>query len=94
MKLLDCFKSLSYIQVQIGQSCFFWADKWNQQPLSSEYPQLFSFAKNKYITVSKFFALQQPQIAFNLPLSAEAFEQLQLIQSFVEHFPLTDQKDN
>lgn len=58
-----------------------------------EYPELFSFARNKSISVSELFTRQHIEDLFSLPLSAEAFEQLQSVQSFIDHFPLTDQED-
>ena len=51
LKLLETFKSLSKVNVQNGQTCLFWQDNWMQQPLKSDYPELYSFAKNKWISV-------------------------------------------
>jgi len=61
--------------------------------LKLEYPELFSFAKNKAITACKFFSQQLTQDLFSLPLSTEAFQQLQILQSFRDHFPLSEQED-
>lgn len=33
LKLLDCFKSFTMVQVQNGNSCFLWLDTWIHQPL-------------------------------------------------------------
>lgn len=68
-------------------------DNWIQQPLKLEYPELFSFAKNKKISVNMLYSQQQLQSLFSLPLSIEAFQQMQLIQAFIENFPLNDQND-
>lgn len=65
LKLLDCFKSFSLVQIQNGQSCQFWSDRWNQQPWKLQYPELFSFAKNKAISVSNFYSQQHIQNAFS-----------------------------
>ena len=81
------------VQVQNGDTCLFWHDKWLQQPLKDDYPELYSFALNNNLSVTNFYAHQQLQEIFSLPLSAEAFQQLQLIQSFIDQFPLTDQHD-
>jgi hypothetical protein len=48
---------------------------WNQEPLEPQYPELFSFARNKDILVHKFFNLYPTQGLFSLPVSSEAFQQ-------------------
>jgi len=93
MKLLETFKSFSTVQVQNGDACLFWHDKWLQQPLKEDYPELYSFALNNNVSVTNYYAHQQLQEIYSLPLSTEAFQQFQLVHSFIEHFPLTDQHD-
>lgn len=51
LKLLDPFKSFSTVIVQNSQTCLFWQDTWVQQPLHLQYPELYSFAQNKLISV-------------------------------------------
>lgn len=53
LKLLQKFKEMALIQVKDGQSCLFWKDKWLIKILEQQFPQLYSFAKNKAITVSR-----------------------------------------
>lgn len=93
LNLLNEFKSFSSAQVQDGSTCLFWWDKWIQQALHLEYPELFSFAKNKEICVAKALLVQNLSDLFHLPLSLEAFNQLQVLQSFRDHFPLTNSQD-
>jgi hypothetical protein len=38
LKLLDCYKNLSKLQVMDGQSCMLWQDNWNQLNLKLEIP--------------------------------------------------------
>jgi len=64
-----------------------------QQPLKSDYPELYSFAKNKWISVHSVYHQQSINGLFGLPLSTEAFSQLQAVESIREHFPLMDQHD-
>lgn len=64
-----------------------------QQPLKLEYPELYSFAKNKWISVYTLYLQQPITDLFNLPLSTEAFTQLQSVESIRDHFPLTEQQD-
>ena len=93
LKLLQPFKSFSIIHIQNGSTCLFWEDKWIQQTLENDYPELHSFAKNKVISVRDFYAQQHLPDLFNLPLSTEAYSQMQAVQSFLEHFPLIDEDD-
>lgn len=93
LKLLDCFKSFSKVQVQNGKSCLFWSDNWSQQPLQLQYPELFSFAKNKVAPVAEFFSAQVPEDLFLLPLSTEAYQQLQTLNSIREQLTLTEFDD-
>jgi hypothetical protein len=62
-------------------------------PLKLEYPELFSFVRNKEISVAKFLSHQYLPELFFLPLSSMAYQQLQVLQSFRDHFPLTDLED-
>ena len=91
--MLEPFRAFSVVHIQNGQSCLFWTNKWNQQPLQLQYPKLYSFARDKCITISKLFSHSHIENLFILPLSAEAFNQLQIVQSFIDHFPLTEQHD-
>jgi hypothetical protein len=93
LKLLDCYKSFSTIQIQNGQSCLLWVDKWKQHPLHAEFPELFSFARNSTISVSKFVSQQPIHEVFSLPLLLEAFQQLQALQSIRDELLLSDQHD-
>jgi len=61
--------------------------------LQLQYPKLYSFARDKCITISKLFSHSHIENLFILPFSAAAFNQLQIVQSFIDHFPLTEQHD-
>lgn len=56
VKLIPQLKDLAIIQVKSGETCLFWKDKWLDQPLELEFPESYSFAKNKSITLSKVFS--------------------------------------
>lgn len=58
-----------------------------------QYPQLFFFARNSNISVQAFCAPEDIHDNFSLPLSAEAFQQFTMLQSFIMHFPLIEQND-
>lgn len=62
----------------------FWKDKWLNQPFEQEFPESYSFVKNKTISVGKAFSLRTITEMFNLPLSQIAFEQMQTLQQIIE----------
>lgn len=72
-KLLPAFKGMSMTIIGNGSSCFFWLDSWNGFSLSTSFPELFSYAKNKNITVQRVCQTTQLHELFHLPLSEEAF---------------------
>jgi hypothetical protein len=75
--------------VNDGASSFFWLDSWNGFSFSINMPQLFSFAKNKYITVQQMCHASDLHELFHLPSSEEAFQQyahlLHIIQALDLH---------
>ena len=40
----------------MGSSCLFWTDIWNDRLHSTQFPELFSFAKDRHISVQKFLS--------------------------------------
>lgn len=73
--------------VNNGCSCFFWLDSWNGFSFSTSMPELFSFVKDKYITVHQ--VCQSPTLhdLFYLPLSKEAYKQ------FIQHSVIVQSLD-
>jgi len=45
-------KSLAVIQINNGQSCLLWKDTWLDMPVKEKFPELFSFAKDRQLTIS------------------------------------------
>lgn len=93
LKLLTSFKTSATVQLQSGNTCSFWQDNWLQQPMQDQYPELYSFARNKNITVCNFYTHDPISMAFNLPLSAEAFTQLNDVQFATQYLPLINSQD-
>ena len=94
MKFLPDFKLIASPHVENGESALFWYDTWNNQSLATSAPELFSFAKNKLISVQKAFSQEAFSDLFQLPLSQPAFLQLQDIQHLIESMPLSDNNDS
>lgn len=93
LKLLPIFKGMATVKINNG-ACFFWKDTWETQTLEQQFPQAFSFAKNKNITVRKAFSHVDITELFNLPVSQIAFDQLAIIQQKMNDVNLQqDSKD-
>lgn len=80
-------------QVKSGETSLFWHDRWVNQPLSVVAPELYSFAKNKQISVHKAFNENEIANLFQLPLSQPAFLQMQEIHQIMQSHPLNDSDD-
>jgi len=90
LKLLPQFKQMASVKMNSGITCHFWKDSWESQPLQTQYPQAFSFARNKNITARKAFRFNDIAAMFNLPVSQVAYEQMASIQQKMEVLQLDD----
>lgn len=88
-KLIDKFKGMAKVNLQNGMTCFLWTDLWLDTVLATNYSKLFSFAKNKTITVSMAKATDSLHELFHLPLSEEAFAQFTHLQVILQNLQLT-----
>ena len=87
IKLLENFKQLACPNLKNGESILFWKDKWNGQELQLALPELFSYAKNEQVSAKKVLSLNDPVNLFALPLSTQAFQQLQQLSSLLQELP-------
>ena len=75
------------MQVNAGDKALFWSDNWNLgnevSSLQSRFPRLFSFAKDPWISVKAIFNSIDLYQHFHLPLSAQAFDELNLIRNML-----------
>lgn len=74
-RLIPYFRAFSQVTLGQGNSAFFWKDIWNNRQLEHEFPILFSFAKNKDITIQSFLTAQDLSQKFHLPLSVQAMQE-------------------
>lgn len=93
LKLLNDFKSLANPQIKNGQSILFWHDNWDRQPLSVSAPELHSFANYTHIAAYKAFQAESLTELLQLPISQQAFGQLQEVQQKIQNHPLSDDND-
>jgi hypothetical protein len=84
--LINTYRSVSSVVIGDGTSTNFWKDFWNSKKgsemlLCNEYPRLFSYSLNEDISVAQFLGNNTPINLFALPLSVQAFEELNEIQA-------------
>jgi hypothetical protein len=93
LKLLPSFKEMARVEMKNGSSILFWQDNWNTQDLKTLTPELYSFAKNKYIAAHKVSEQSDFTQLLHLPISEEAFEQMQHILLVLGNITPTENKD-
>jgi hypothetical protein len=93
LKLISQFKDLAVISVRDGATCLLWHDKWDGIPLSLRFPELYSFCRNKNITLKTAASLLQHQSMFHLPLSTEAYGQFVQLVVILQNLHLHSSPD-
>jgi hypothetical protein len=86
---------MALMDVKNGQTCLFYQGTWGNVNLRVNSPELFSFAKNKFISVAKAWNQNSPNQLLHLPSSDIAYDQFQdlsLIRTTDRQ--LTQNKDN
>jgi hypothetical protein len=54
LKLVDWLRGIARCRVGDETTVLFWEDIWNDHLLQQEYPRLYSYAKNKQVSVAQF----------------------------------------
>lgn len=96
MAYSDHFRGIAKCNVGDGTSVMLWNDVWNDQILREELPRLHSFAKNNKISVAKYINnhfsknkkkkyINNQSITdnFHLPMSIEAYHELQVLNDII-----------
>ena len=76
LKLLDSFKGMAMVNIHDRVTCLFWEDVWNNRVLKSQFPELFSFAKNPRISLRYALDVEGPEHLLHLPIADIALQQL------------------
>jgi hypothetical protein len=71
--LCDDYKVVAKCKVGDGSTVLFWLDVWNDLLLEQKFSRLYSYAKNKNISVAMFILNNRIEDQFHLPLSVHAF---------------------
>jgi len=84
LKLCDLFRGITNCKLGDGSTVLFWSDLWNDNVMQSKFPRLFSFAKNKKISVLQSLSNNNLQSQFHLPLSEQAYQEYQRMQDYIQ----------
>jgi hypothetical protein len=90
LKLCDIYRGISKCTVGDGTAVLFCSDIWNDLLLQDKFPRLFICKKNKSISVAKFLSTTQFSDLFHLPLSNEAWQEYQALQSIIQGIQITE----
>jgi hypothetical protein len=90
LKLCEIFRGIAKCKVGDGSTVLFWSDIWNDHLLQDKFPRLFSFAKNKKISVAQFLQNNTIEEQFHLPLSIAAFQEYQQMQALIQQIQISD----
>jgi hypothetical protein len=88
---MNSYKGMASVTIVDGYTSFFWSDIWDGRLLSSQFPELFSFAKDKHISVQSFISLSAMEASdelFHLPLSTQVYLQFQQLNSIIANITL------
>jgi hypothetical protein len=75
LSLVQNFKGLASPIIGNGRTILFWDDLWNKGIPAQQYPELFSFACNRKLSIKEAKQKEHLFEIFQLPLSEQAYEQ-------------------
>jgi hypothetical protein len=97
MKQVDIFRGISVISMGAGDTFMFWQDNWNvdglARPLMFRFLKLFSFVLNDKMAALQVYGAEDLVDLFYRPLSIQAFQELQSLQSLMQDNQLSVTKD-
>ena len=84
-RLSPIFRNIARCSLGDGTTVTFWDDLWSDdEVLAHHFPRLFSFARNPNISVSEVMSAEDLDTLFALPISQEAFEELETLGDFLQ----------
>jgi hypothetical protein len=96
--LVNTYRSISNSVIGDGTTTLFWKDFWNsgtntETLMSDAFPRLFSYTLNEDISVADFIGSTIHFNLFALPLSVQAFDELNEVQDLLQH-TITNESSN
>jgi hypothetical protein len=87
LRLNVIYRGITKCDLGDGSSICFWDDLWSDIVLSQTYPKLASFARNEGASVLEVMQAEDLESLFLLPLSQQAFEELESLQAQLQDLP-------
>lgn len=81
LRLSTLFRGIARCTVGEGKTVTFWGDLWSDDVLARRFPRLFSFAKDENASVNAVMSAEDLDSLFYLPLSQEAFEEMEMLSA-------------
>ena len=96
-KLMDKFRACSSIKPGVGDTVLFWFDNWSLGTMTDTIQQsisrLFSYAKDPNVSLLEFRSTQEINTLFHLPLSLQAYHELNKLQDILANLPVSGAND-
>ena len=92
-KLLLSFKEMAMVRINDGATCLFWEDLWQNRVPTQHFPELFSFAKKRNISIRTAKGANGPGSLFHLPISNVALQQLLILANDLNNLQKTEEFD-
>jgi len=87
LRLNTLYRGVAKYVLGNGTTVLFWEDLWSPYVLADSFPRFFSFATNSQVSVKDVMLAPDLDSLFSLPLSQEAFLELQQLQLYLEEIP-------
>ena len=84
MKFSDTYRVMMKCEIGNGSTALFWSDLWKKNTFDIMFPRLFSYAKDKLISVQEVLNTESLFDLFHLPLSIQALEELRLLEGIID----------
>jgi hypothetical protein len=72
MKYVEHFRGVASLSIGPGDTILLWDGVWNGHFLANEFPTLYSYARNKKVSVAQFMTHQDIHAHFHTPISVQA----------------------
>jgi len=92
-KLLSKYKGMAQVSINNGSTCLLWDDLWEGEVPRQKFPELFSFAKDKHLTVAQSINQSPLHSLFHLPLSIQAHSQMLILQQKMRSVIISEEQD-
>lgn len=93
LKSLNSFKGIAVANVFEGSTCALWDDLWAGKVPRLAFPELYSFAKVRNISLQRMANFDDLTRLFHLPLSEPAFEQLVQLAQDIQNSVFSEEHD-